>query len=85
MDHAFLNYFFAVTARVHVSCFVEDVNKAATSFFFSWTSIQPVRIQLQKIVNVWWIEWDGINAIKFEEAWLHFLSVVFVAVAVVVA
>ena len=35
--------------------------------------------------NIWWIEQDGISAIKFEAARLHFLSDVFVAVAVVVA
>ena len=31
------------------------------------------------------IEWDGISAIKFEAAQIHFLSDVFVAVTVVVA
>ena len=36
-----------------------------------------------KIANIWRIERGGISAIKFEAARLHFLSNVFVAVAVV--
>ena len=50
-------------------------------------SIQPVRIHLQKkkMPNIWQIERDGIIAIKFETARLHFLIDVFVAVAVFVA
>ena len=54
-------------------------------FFFSWTSIQSFRIQLQKrIANILRIKWDQIIAIKFEAERLDFLSDVAVAVAVVV-
>ena len=44
-------------------------------------------MQLQKeiLANIRRIERNGISAIKFEAARLHFLSDVFVAVAVVVA
>ena len=50
-----------------------------------WTLIQFFRIQLKKIDNIWRIEWDGISAIKFEATQIHFLSDVFIAVAVVIA
>ena len=43
--------------------------------------MQSFRIQLQ---NNWRIKRDRISAIKFEAAQIHFLSDVFVAVAVVV-
>ena len=51
--------------------------KTTTFLFFSWTSMSSF-----KIANIWWIKRDGISAIKFEVARLHFLSGVFVAVAV---
>ena len=42
--------------------------------------MQSFRIQLQKkIVNIWRIKRDGISAINFEAAQIHFLSDVFVA------
>ena len=48
--------------------------------------MQSFSIQVpQKIANNWRIKRDGISAIKFEAAQIHFLSDVFVAVAVVVA
>ena len=47
--------------------------------------MQSFRIQLpKKTANHWRIKRDGISAIKFEAAQIHFLSDVFVAVAVVV-
>ena len=53
-------------------------------FFFSWTSIQSFRIQLQKrIANILRIKWDEISAIKFEEERLDFLTDVAVPVVVV--
>ena len=53
-------------------------------FFFSWTSIQSFRIQLQKkIANILRIKWEQIIAIKFEAERLDFLSDVAVAVVVV--
>ena len=57
-----------------------------TFFFFSWTLIQSFRIQLQKkMPNIWRIKRDGISVIKFSATPIHFLSDVFVAVAVLVA
>ena len=48
--------------------------------------MQSFRIQLQKnFSNIRRIKRDGISAIKFEAMQIHFLSDVFVAVAVVVA
>ena len=38
-----------------------------------------------KFANIWKIEWDGINEIKFGTVQIHFLSDVFVAIAIVVA
>ena len=51
-------------------------HKTTIFLCFSWTLIQSFRIQLQR---------NLLSAIKFEAAWLHFLSDVFAAVAVVVA
>ena len=50
--------------------------KTTTFFFFSWTSIQSIRIQLQKkeIANIWRFKRNGISAIEFEAARVHFLS-----------
>ena len=58
-----------------ISHFVKDGNKKTTTFFFfSWTLIQCFRIQLQKkIANIWQAKQDGISAIKFEAAEIHFL------------
>ena len=58
----------------------EREQKKTTFFFFSWTLTQSFRIQLQ----IWRIKLDGISAIKFEAAQIHFSSDVSVAVAVVV-
>ena len=62
-------------------------HKTTTFFIFSWTLIESFRIQLQKLAlaNIWRIKGDGISAIKFEAARIHFSSNVFVIVAVVVA
>ena len=47
--------------------------KTMTFSFFSWTSIQSLRIEVQKkITNIWRIERDGISAIKLKAARLHF-------------
>ena len=58
----------------------EREQKTTTFFFFSWTLTQSFRIQL----HIWRIKLDGISAIKFEAAQIHFSSDVSVAVAVVV-
>ena len=49
---------------------------------FSWTSIRSFT---QKIANIWRTKGDGISVIKFEAAGIHFLTDVFVPVAVIVA
>ena len=38
-----------------------------------------------RMPTFWWIKQDGISVIKFEAAQLHFLSNIFVALAVIVA
>ena len=69
------------TWNVLISRFVEDgEQKTTTFFFFFWTLMQFFRFQLQTRTKR-----DGISAIKFEAAQIHFLSDVFVAVGVVVA
>ena len=60
--------------------------KTTTFFFFSWTLMQSFRIQLEKkFANIWQIKRDGISVIKFEAEQIHFLSDIFVVVAVIVA
>ena len=65
-----------------ISRFVENVNtrqRLASSF-------SELRYSLLELNSkIWRIEWDRISAIKFETSQLHFLSDVFVAIAVVVA
>ena len=64
----------------------EREHKTTTFFFFKESSIRSFRIHLQKkIANILRIKQDGIIAIKFEAAQLHFSIYVFVAVAVDVA
>ena len=60
-------------------------HKTTTYFFFSWTSIALQNSAPERIANIWRIVRDGINAIKFEAARIHFLSDVFAAVAFGVA
>ena len=72
------------------SRFTENGNtRQHLSFSFpeSKALIHSLKIQLQKIANVWRIKRDGRSVIKFEAAQIHFLSQcdVFVNVAVVVA
>ena len=70
------------TWKCLISRFVKDKN-----FLFLFLNFDTVlRIQLQKnISSIWGIKQDGISAIKFEAARIHFLSDVFVALDVVVA
>ena len=66
------------------SCFVENMNirqRLYFSFLQLWYSLF-IEFNSRKI---WWIEWVEISAIKFEVALIHFLSDVFIVVAVVVA
>ena len=86
----FTVHFFAFTARLrrkmpNFTFFGGREHKTTTYFFFSWTSIALQNSTPETIANIWRIERDGINAIKFEAARMHFLRDVFAAVAVVVA
>ena len=66
------------------SCFVENMNiiqRLYFSFLQLWYSLF-IEFNSRKI---WWIERVEISAIKFEVAWIHFLSDVFIVVTVVVA
>ena len=47
--------------------------------------MQSFRFNSKKIANIWRIKRDEISAIKFETAQIHFLSDLFVTVAVVFA
>ena len=68
-----------------ISRFVEDGNKRQQlSFSFPELWCSPLEFNSKKIANNWRIKRDRISAIKFEAAQIHFLSDVFVAVAVVV-
>ena len=87
---AFL-YFSAVVARLQRETAQFHVlsrtgTKDNNFLFVSWILMQSFRIQLQKkFSNIRRIKRDGISAIKFEAAQIHFSSDVFVVVAVVVA
>ena len=64
-------------------------DKTTTLFFFSWTSIQPARVQLQKkFANIWRIERNGIYKSDYVSnrgpPFDFKFSDVFVAVAVLV-
>ena len=39
----------------------------------------------RKVCQLWWIEQDGISVTEFEAVSIHFLSDIFIAVALVVA
>ena len=92
MHHAFLYIFlpslhdYDVKMRSFKFCGGRE-HKATIVFFFSGTSIRSFKIQLQRKLPTFdeLNEMAGISAITFEAARLHFLSDVFVAVAVVVA
>ena len=88
-SHLFV-HFFAFTPRLqrkmpNFTFFAGREHKTTTYFFFSWTSIALQNSTPETIANIWRIERDGINAIEFEAARIHFLRDVFAAVAVVVA
>ena len=91
VHHAFFVHFFAVTARpqrenakFHV---LWSMWKLDNDFLFLFLNFDTVFQNLtpEKIANIWLIKRDGISAIKCEAARLHFLSDIFVAVAVAVA
>ena len=73
------------TWKCLISLFVEDV-KTKQRLFSSFPELcSLLDLPPEKFVNIWRIERVGISAITFEVARIHFLSDVFVAVAVVVA
>ena len=73
------------TRKCLISRFVDNVNSRRLYFSFPELCFLSFKIQRQKkIANIWRTERDGISAIKFEAVRLHFLSDVFVAVAVAV-
>ena len=74
------------TWKCLISCFVEDGNtRQQLSFSFPEFWYSPLEFNSKTFSNIWRIERDGISAIKFEAARIHFLSYVFLTVAVVVA
>ena len=74
------------TWKCPISRFVEDGNtRQQLSFSFAELWCSPLESASKKIANIQTIKRDGISAIKFEAAQIHFLSDVFEAVAVAVA
>ena len=81
------------TWRFFVSAVVAWLRRKTSLFHFCGgryhkkkaTSLRSKRFHPKKHANIWRTERDGISAIKFEAARVHFLSDVFVAVAVLVA
>ena len=68
------------TWKCLISRFVEHGNtrqQLSFSFLELWYSL--LELNSKKISNIWQIKGDGISAIKFEAARIHFLSDVFVA------
>ena len=68
-----------------ISRFVGDVN-ARQRLYTSFPTLRYSLLEFNSIknCNIWRTDWDGISAIKIEAARIHFLSHVFVAIAVVV-
>ena len=73
------------TWKCLISLFVEDVKTKQRLFSPFPELCSLLDLPPEKFVNIWRIERVGISAITFEVARIHFLSDVFVAVAVVVA
>ena len=73
------------TWKCLISRFVEDGNIRQHFFSFPELWYSPSEFNSKKFANIWRIIRDGISTIKFQVARIHFLSGVFVAVAVVVA
>ena len=74
------------TWKCPISRLVEDGNtRQQLSFSFAELWCSPLESASKKLANIRRIKRDGISAIKFEAAQVHFLSDVFEAVAVAVA
>ena len=77
----FFIHFFAVTARVRREMpYFTICRGRQLSFFLPELWYSPLELNS----SIWRIKRDGISVIKFEATQIHFLSDVFVAVAVVV-
>ena len=74
------------TWKCLISRFVGDGNtRQQLRFSFPELWCSPLEFNSKTFANIWWIKRDGISAITFEAARIHFVSDAFVAVAVVVA
>ena len=76
----------AATRKSLISRFVDNVNSRRLYFSFPelWYCLLKFNARKKLPTLFWRTERDGISAIKFEAVRLHFLSEVFVAVAVAV-
>ena len=82
MQHAFCTFLCrrhtTTTWNCLISRFVENGNtRQQLSFSFPELWYSPLEFNSKPFANIWRIKWDGISAIKFEAAWIHFLSDVF--------
>ena len=83
MQHAFCTFLCrrrtTTTWNCLISRFVENGNtRQQLSFSFHELWYSPLEIKFKPFANIWRIKRDGISAIKFESARIHFLSDVFV-------
>ena len=83
MQHAFCTFLCrrrtTTTWNCLISRFVENGNtRQQLSFSFPELWYSPLEIKFKPFANIWRIKRDGISAIKFEAARIHFLSDVFV-------
>ena len=74
-----------ITWKCLISRFVGDGNTKKQLFSLLGIWYSPLEFNSKKFADFWWIKRDGISAIRFKAARIHFLSGVFVAVAVFVA
>ena len=64
--------------------FVEDMNTKQSPSFFLNFDIVLKNSTPEKFPNIWQIEWDWVRKSKFEAAGIHFLTDIFIALAVIV-
>ena len=74
----------SITWNGLISHFVEDMNtKQSPSFFLNFDTVLKNSTP-EKFPNIWQIEWDWVRKSKFEAAGIHFLTDIFIALAVIV-
>ena len=83
MQHAFCTFLCRRRTTTAWNClisrFVENGNtRQQPSFSFPGLWYSPLEFNSKPFANIWRIKRDGISAIKFEAARIHFLSDVFV-------